>query len=143
MSGAGQKPVLGHLEEELLDKIIDEREKHHQVGCKMITVWEQELATAHNLEDFQPSRGWLYNFMRRSNLSMRRRTTTGQAWKQVGKEIIKKSFDMCGITTSDQDKIHLMGDDQLTEEDRVLLGESNPNIELSKANIRWQIARRN
>ena len=78
LSGAGKKPVLGDLEEELLQKIIDEREKHHHVASKMITVWAQELAAAHNLNDFQASRGWLFNFMRRSKLSVRRRITTGQ-----------------------------------------------------------------
>ncbi|PFX13576.1 Pogo transposable element with KRAB domain [Stylophora pistillata] len=78
LSGTGRKPVLGDLEEELLEKIIDEREKHHHVPCKLVNVWVQELATAHNLEGFRASRGWLFNFMRRSNLSVRRRTTTGQ-----------------------------------------------------------------
>lgn len=68
LSGAGRKPVLGDLEEEQLGKIIDEREKHHHVPCKLINVWAQELATAHNFEGFQASRGWLFNFVRRSNL---------------------------------------------------------------------------
>jgi len=52
-----------------------------------------------------------------------------EAWKQIDKEIIKKSFDTCGITTSDPDKIHCLGKGQPTEEARVLLGESNPSIE--------------
>ena len=52
-----------------------------------------------------------------------------EAWKQIDKEIIKKSFDTCGITTSDPDKIHCLGKGQPTEEVRVLLGESNPSIE--------------
>ena len=61
VTGAGRKPVLSDLEEELLEKIIDEREKHYHVSCKIKTVWAQELATAHNLGDFQASRGWLFN----------------------------------------------------------------------------------
>ena len=52
-----------------------------------------------------------------------------EAWKQIDKEIIKKSFDTCGITTSDPDKIHCLGKGQPTEEARVHLGESNPSIE--------------
>ena len=83
----GFQPVLGDLEEELLEKIIDEREKHYHVSCKIITVWAQELATAHNLGDFQASRGWLFNFMRRNNLTVRRRTTTGQT---VPKDALQK-----------------------------------------------------
>ena len=57
----------------------DEREKHHHVPCKLTTVWAQQLATEHNLHEFCASRGWLFNFMQRSNLSVTRRTTTGQA----------------------------------------------------------------
>ena len=41
LSGAGRKPVLGNLEEKLLERIIDELEKHHHVPCKLITVWAQ------------------------------------------------------------------------------------------------------
>eukprot|EP00795_Rhopilema_esculentum_P011114 gene11114-19989_t len=51
-----------------------------------------------------------------------------EAWKQINKEIIKKSFDMCEIMTSDPEKIHFLGKGQRTEEARVLLGESNPSI---------------
>ena len=43
LAGAERKPVLGDLEE-LLEKIIDEREKHYHVACKILTVWAQELA---------------------------------------------------------------------------------------------------
>ena len=52
-----------------------------------------------------------------------------KAWKQIENEIITKSFDTCGITMSDPDKIHCLGKGQLTEEARLLLGESNPSIE--------------
>ena len=44
MSSGGRKPFLGNLEEELVEKIIDEREKYHHVPCKLITVWAQQLA---------------------------------------------------------------------------------------------------
>ena len=76
LSGGGRKPFLGNLEEELVEKIIDEREKHHHVPCILITVWAQQLATKHNLREFRASRGWPFNFMQRSNLSIRRRATT-------------------------------------------------------------------
>ena len=51
-----------------------------------------------------------------------------EAWKQINKEIIKKSFDTFGITTSNLDKLHCLGKGQLIEEARVLLGKTNPNI---------------
>ena len=38
-----------------------------------------------------------------------------EAWKQIDKEIIKKSFNTCGITTRDLDKIHCLGKSQSTE----------------------------
>ena len=37
--GGGTKPVLGDLEEDLLERIIDERERHLHVPCKLITTW--------------------------------------------------------------------------------------------------------
>ena len=77
LSGGGRKPFLRNLEEELVEKIIDEREKHHHVPCKLITVWAQQLATEHNLHESRASRGWLVNFMQRRNHSVRRRATTG------------------------------------------------------------------
>ena len=63
LSGGGRKTFLGNLEEELVEKIIDECEKHHHVPCKIITVWAQQLATEDNLHEFRASRGWLFNFM--------------------------------------------------------------------------------
>ena len=83
LSGGWRKPFLGNLEE-LVEKIIDKREKHHHVPCKLITVWAQQLATEHNLHQFRASRGWLFNFMQRSNLSIRWRTTTGQTMPKDG-----------------------------------------------------------
>ena len=95
LSGGGRKPVLGNLEEELLEKIIDEREKHHHVPCKLITVWAQQLANEHNLHEFRASRGWLFNFMQRSNLSIRRRTTTGQTMPKDGLAKIANFVKFC------------------------------------------------
>ena len=51
-SVGGGKPCHGNLEVELVEKIIDEREKRHQVPCKLITVWAQQLAIEHNLHEF-------------------------------------------------------------------------------------------
>ena len=70
--------MLEDLEEDLLERIIDERERHLHVPCKLITTWALEIAEKHGIKDFQASRGWLLKFLKRGNLSIRRRTTTGQ-----------------------------------------------------------------
>jgi len=61
LTGAGRKPVLGDLEEELLEKIIDEREKHYHVSCKIITVWAipnfKEILSLHILQEMKHSEG--------------------------------------------------------------------------------------
>ena len=90
-----RKPFLGNLKEELVEKITDGREKHHHVPCKLITVWEQQLATEHNLHEFRASRGWLFNFMQRSNLSIRQRTTTGQTIPKDGLAKIANFVKFC------------------------------------------------
>ena len=37
--GGGTKPVLGDLEADLLERIIDEQERHLHIPCKLITTW--------------------------------------------------------------------------------------------------------
>ena len=94
LSGGGRKPFLGNLEEELVEKIIDEREKHHEFPCKL-TVSAQQLATEHNLHEFRASLGWLFNSIQRSNLSVRRRTTTGQTMPKDGLAKIANFVKFC------------------------------------------------
>ena len=50
------------------------------------------------------------------------------AWTKINSEIIKKSFETCGITTSDVNKIHCLKEGQPTEEAR-MLDESSGNLE--------------
>ena len=45
------------------------------------------------------------------------------AWTKIGSAIIKKSFETCGITTSNVNKIHCLKEGQPTEEARMLLDE--------------------
>ena len=52
------------------------------------------------------------------------------AWTKIGSEIIKKSFETCGITTSDVNKIHCWKEGQQTEEARTLLNESSGSLEI-------------
>ena len=51
------------------------------------------------------------------------------AWTKIGSEIIKRSFETCGITTSDVNKIRFLKEVQPTEEARMLLDESSGNLE--------------
>ena len=48
---------------------------------------------------------------------------------KIGSEIIKKSFETCGITTSDVNKIHCLKEGQPTAEARMLLDGSSGNLE--------------
>ena len=52
-----------------------------------------------------------------------------ELWKKIEKDIIVKSFDTCGITYSEPDKIHRISPHQSTEEDRVLLNDRNEDLE--------------
>ena len=36
LQGGGRKPVLGEIEEKLMQKILHEREQHHHVPCKLV-----------------------------------------------------------------------------------------------------------
>jgi len=77
--GCGRKPCLSTIEDKLMEKIAHEREQQHHVSSKLITVWAKTMADENGLTEFAASRGWLCNFLRRFNLTLRRRTTTEQS----------------------------------------------------------------
>ena len=79
LEGAGRKPCLSTVEDELIEKIAKERADHRHVSPKLIQVWAAKKAEEINLTEFMASRGWLSNFMKRYNLSIRRRTMTGKS----------------------------------------------------------------
>ena len=79
LEGAGRKPCLSTVEGELMEKIAKERAEQGYVSPKVIQVWATKMAEEISLTEFMASRGWLSNFMKRYNLSIRRRTTTGQS----------------------------------------------------------------
>ena len=79
LEGAGRKPCLSTVEDELMEKISKERAEHHHVSTKLIMVWATKMAEEIGLTEFMASRGWMFKFMNRLNLSIRRRTTTGQS----------------------------------------------------------------
>ena len=51
------------------------------------------------------------------------------AWTKIGSEMIKKSIETCGITTSEVKKMYCLKKGQPTEEARMLLDESGGNLE--------------
>ncbi len=75
--GSGRKPCLSTIEDELMDRIVSEQEQQH-VSSKMISAWAKEMADENGITDFNASKGWLFNFLKRYNLTMKRRTATGQ-----------------------------------------------------------------
>ncbi|CAK8671192.1 unnamed protein product [Clavelina lepadiformis] len=77
--GCGRKPILSTVEDQLMAKVAHEREQQHHVSTKLITAWAKNLAAEKGLTAFVASRGWLCNFLKRFNLTLRRRTTTGQS----------------------------------------------------------------
>ena len=62
-----------------MEKVAHEREQQHHVSTKLITVWATNMAAEKGLTAFVGSRGWLCNFLKRFNLTLRRRMTTGQS----------------------------------------------------------------
>ena len=76
--GCGRKPILSTIEDQLMEKVAHEREQQHHVSTKLVTVSAKNMAAEKGLTVFVGSRGWLCNFLKRFNLTLRRRTTTGQ-----------------------------------------------------------------
>ena len=82
LEGAGRKPCLSTIEDNLMEKIAKEREQQHHVSSKLITVWAKKMADENGLTELAASRGWHSNFLKRYNLTIRRRTTTEQSVPQ-------------------------------------------------------------
>ena len=77
LKGAGRKPVLGDLEDSLLDAIIERRINKEKVTREWIAVEGLHLfATIDDgpVRRFDASPQWVSSFMRRNDLSLRRRT---------------------------------------------------------------------
>ena len=79
LPGGGRKAQYNDIEDQLMERVMRERELQHHVPCKLIQQWAKDLAQAKGVPDFRASRGWLAKFMKRFNLVLRRKTTTGQS----------------------------------------------------------------
>ena len=84
LNGAGRKPKDPEMEEELFQWILELRSRHLRVSRRMIRLQARSLSPD---DEFKASRGWLYRFMKRHDLSLRRKTTVSQS---VPSDVIPK-----------------------------------------------------
>ena len=99
--GAGRNPCLSTIEDELMDRIAHEREQQH-VSCKLIQLWAQNMAHENGIVGFRASRGWLCNFLRRFNLTIRKRTAIDESLPADSKEKGRSCLDV----NKDQRNLH-------------------------------------
>ena len=66
------------LEKELYEFVLETRKKGGCVGQKILKSKALELAKKKNIEKFSVSVGWLFKFLQRKKLSLRRITSTGR-----------------------------------------------------------------
>ena len=84
--GGGSKPLSAILEERIMDWIKIRRASGLRVSRKLIMkeayiYYIRKMSTSERVlenEEFRTSRGWLGKFMRRNNLSLRRKTSIAQ-----------------------------------------------------------------
>ncbi|KAJ0400827.1 hypothetical protein P43SY_008615 [Pythium insidiosum] len=70
VQGGGRQPILGGLENELLDLLTERRLLKEKVSRH----WIAQVAVGLGITDFVASETWVSNFMRRNNLSLRKVT---------------------------------------------------------------------
>ena len=80
LEGGGRKPLSNEMEETLLEWIMERRLKMLRVSRKIIRkkallIYEDLKHTAPDRydENFEATTGWLFKFMKRNNLSLRRK----------------------------------------------------------------------
>ena len=85
LDGGGVKPLSTNLEERVMDWISIQQSSGLRVSRKLVIKKEQllyqEMSTSEGIlknEEFKASRGWLEQFIRRNNLSLRRKTSVAQ-----------------------------------------------------------------
>jgi hypothetical protein len=83
------------LEKRLFSWIQEERAKGVGLDGVLIMAQGFKLAVELGLDTFRGTRGWLYRFLVRHRLSLRRATTTGSSLPGNSVALIKKFFDRC------------------------------------------------
>ena len=137
LSGGGGKPRMGDLEEHLIAIIDAMREQNLRVTCKAIQRKARELYASRTASEvsgpgssrsFVASRGWLRRFLKRWDLSIRRRTTVGQRLPadiidkvvrfiiNTQKQRIKHKYSLSGIGNMDETPVwmDMPGDTTIT-----------------------------
>ena len=76
LAGAGRKIMDEDMKEALFDWIVEMRANNLRVARSMIQGKARDLST---VQGFKASRGWLFRFMRRHGLTLRRKTTVCQS----------------------------------------------------------------
>jgi hypothetical protein len=75
LEGGGRKLIHLALDEEVLHWIECQRKNKLRVTRKMIKLKAKSIASIMNAEPFAASEGWLWKFLARNHLSLRRVTT--------------------------------------------------------------------
>lgn len=78
LPGGGRKPLMPEVEQAVADWVVLQRQSYHRVTRRAISIKAKALAVAQGQINFAASAGWVDNFMRRYDFTIRRRTTTGQ-----------------------------------------------------------------
>ena len=82
LDGGGAKPLSTNLKERVMDWTSVRQSSGLRLSRKLVMkkaqLLYQEMSASEGIlenKEFKASRGWLENFMRRNNLSLRRKTT--------------------------------------------------------------------
>lgn len=94
LPGGGRKAAYDEMESELVLWILGQRQQYRRVTRKSICTKANTLA---NDPSFKASRGWVEKFMRRHDLVIRAKTTTGQ---RLPPELSKKVVDFVSYCKS-------------------------------------------
>ena len=85
--GAGRKPTYPEIEMELHQYVIGHRAENLPISRRRIKQRALQLSNERGLVEFKASEGWLYRFMNRYRLSLRRATT---ACQKVPADLVEK-----------------------------------------------------
>ena len=65
LQGGGRKPLLQDIEQTIADRVVQQRMAYHRVTWRGIAMKAQLLASSNGQNEFEASRGWVDNFLRR------------------------------------------------------------------------------
>ena len=90
LCGGGRKALSTPIENKLVELIRTKRQEKLRVTRKMVCLEAIKLHRQEGNEDFKASQGWLFNFMKRHKIGLRRKTTISQRLpRDLVPEIVK------------------------------------------------------